>query len=194
MMASQKVIMLPRMPGVKTTVFTKRISAFHETFASIVKKSSTKRKSISVIWHEGIAGRKAEEAASAYVKALQHECGIKHAIYWVDNCTAQNQNWCPLSALVAVVNDSTSALEDVTLKFFEPGHTFMSADSFHHGVEKEMKKRPAVLDFEDFSAAIASSNSGRVDVIQLQSKNILAWKAAHSLAKLKILQTWLRFS
>lgn len=28
----QKFIVLPRMPGVKTTVFTKRILAFHETF------------------------------------------------------------------------------------------------------------------------------------------------------------------
>ena len=29
----QKVIMLPRMPGVKTAVFTKRLVTFHETFA-----------------------------------------------------------------------------------------------------------------------------------------------------------------
>ena len=40
----QKVIMLPRMPGVKTAVFTKRIVGFHETFASIgVNESKTKK-------------------------------------------------------------------------------------------------------------------------------------------------------
>lgn len=39
----QKVIMLPRMPGVKTAVFTRRITAFHETFA-MVGKMSTKRR------------------------------------------------------------------------------------------------------------------------------------------------------
>ncbi|XP_051570432.1 uncharacterized protein LOC127450385 [Myxocyprinus asiaticus] len=34
----QKLIMLPRMPGLKTSIFTKRIVAFHETFASVGKK------------------------------------------------------------------------------------------------------------------------------------------------------------
>jgi len=37
------------------------------------------------------------------------------------------------------VNDPALAVEDITLKYFEPGHTFMSADSVHHGVEKSMK-------------------------------------------------------
>lgn len=57
----QKVIMLPRMPGVKTAVFTKRILAFHEAFASVGKKSTSKKNSSSVIRHKGITGRKAEE-------------------------------------------------------------------------------------------------------------------------------------
>lgn len=34
-----KVIMLPRMPGVKTAVFTQRIVAYHKTFASVGKKA-----------------------------------------------------------------------------------------------------------------------------------------------------------
>lgn len=97
---------------------------------------------------------------SAFVTALNELWNVKHVIYWVDNCTAQNKNWCLLTTLVSVVNDPTSPLEDITLMYFEPGHTFMS-DSFHHGVEKEMRKRPrgAVLDFKN---VIASSNSGKV--------------------------------
>lgn len=45
----------------------------------------------------------------------------------------------------------------------------MSADSFYHGVEKMMKKRPGavVLDIQDFKEVIAASNSGRVDVVEL---------------------------
>ncbi|XP_077091400.1 uncharacterized protein LOC143742433 isoform X2 [Siphateles boraxobius] len=183
----QKVIMLPRMPGVKTAVFTKRITAFHETFVSVGKNSFSKKNSLSVIWHEGIAGRKAEEVASAFLRALNQERDVKHIIYWVDSCTAQNKNWCLLTTLVTVVNDPTTPLEDVTLKYFEPGHTFMSADSFHHGVEKEMRKRPggAVLDFEDFKNVIACSNSRKVNVVEMQSRHILAWRAGHSLAKLQ---------
>ena len=39
----QKVIMLPRLPGVKTVVFTRRITLYHETFAPLVP-SKEKRK------------------------------------------------------------------------------------------------------------------------------------------------------
>lgn len=57
----QKIIMLPRMPGGKTVVFTRRISVFHETFAMVGKMSSREKNALSVIWHEGIAGRSAVE-------------------------------------------------------------------------------------------------------------------------------------
>lgn len=56
----QKVIMLPRMPGVKSAVFTRHIVAYHETFASVGKKTN-KKNTISVLWHEGMAGRSAAE-------------------------------------------------------------------------------------------------------------------------------------
>ncbi|CAM4578379.1 unnamed protein product [Leuciscus chuanchicus] len=120
----QKEEVLPRMPGLKTSIFTKRIMAFHETFVS------------------GTAGRSAAEITSAYVTALKKEMEICHCIFWVDNCSAQNKNWCLLSSLVCLVNGDTTTMEDITLKYFEKGHTFMSADSFHHGVKQEMKNRP----------------------------------------------------
>ncbi|KAK5906851.1 hypothetical protein CesoFtcFv8_004759 [Champsocephalus esox] len=85
----QKVIMLPRMPGVKSAVFTRRIVAYHETFASVGKKTN-KKNTISVVWHEGIAGRSAAEITSAYAAALEKERDIKHIVYWVDNCSSQN--------------------------------------------------------------------------------------------------------
>ena len=50
-----------------------------------------------------------------------------------------------------------------------------------------MKRRPGgvVLDFEDLKNVVASSNSGKVDVVELGSGDILAWRAGHSVAKLK---------
>ncbi len=42
----QKVIMLPRMPGVKSAVFTRRISTYHETFASVGKKQNKRKPSL----------------------------------------------------------------------------------------------------------------------------------------------------
>ncbi|XDV25699.1 hypothetical protein PO909_029572, partial [Leuciscus waleckii] len=182
----QKVIMLPRMPGVKSAVFTRRITAFHETFACVGKKSPFKKNTVSVIWHEGIAGRTAAEVASAYVIALHQERDVRHVTYWVDNCS-KNKNWVLLTTLVKLVNNKTNNIQDITLKYFETGHTFMSADSFHHGVEKAMRKQPGgfVLDFQDFKDVIASSNSGKVNVMELQCNNILAWSNGRSVTKVK---------
>ncbi|KAG5269081.1 hypothetical protein AALO_G00198090 [Alosa alosa] len=183
----QKVIMLPRMPGVKAAVFTRRISAYHETFATVGAKKTNKKKTISVVWHEGVAGRSAKEVTSAYAAALEKERDTKHVIYWVDNCSAQNKNWLLLTSLVTLVNSDTISAEDVTLKFFEPGHTFMSADSFHHGVEQEMRRRPGgvVFDFEDFLSVVANSNSRKVEVVELKNEMIRAWIDGHSAAKVK---------
>ena len=124
-------------------IFTRRIIAFHETFASVGEKSANKDNTISVSWHEAIAGRKAEEIASAFVAAFTKERDKKHIIYWCDNCTAQNKNWCLLTTLVGLLNSAEQRLdrEDITLKYFEAGHSFMSADSFHHGVELSMKRK-----------------------------------------------------
>jgi len=137
----QKDIMLPRIKGCKTVLFTKRLVVFHETFAIVgsESKQKTKRKNISVIWHEGCAGRKAKEIASTIKVAIERERDMKHLTYWMDNCSSENKNKTLFTSLISVVNDPALAVEDITLKYFEPGHTFMSADSVHHGVEKSMK-------------------------------------------------------
>ena len=97
----QKVIMLPRKPGNKTAIFTKRIIAFHKTFAAVGRSRQKKKKNnIAVIWHEAIAGRKQEEITSCFVKVLQKERDEKHVIYWLDNCAAQNKNWCLFTTMV----------------------------------------------------------------------------------------------
>lgn len=136
----QKVIMLPRMPERKKTCFTRRIVAFHQTFATMEDKSSkNNKKHISVLWNEALAGRKAEEIASTFYKALLEERDVEHILYWCNNCSAQNKNWILFTMLVSVVNSNLIVANDITIKYFEPGHTFMSADSVHHGVEMSMK-------------------------------------------------------
>ena len=67
----QKVIMLPRMPGAKTAVFTKRLVTFHETFAPLGKFSQTKGiLPTGVIWHERILGRNAEDVATTFAQVI----------------------------------------------------------------------------------------------------------------------------
>lgn len=63
----------------------------------------------------------------------------------------------------------------------------MSANSFHHGVEQEMRRTPGgvVLDFDDFLSVVANSNSRKVEVVELKNDNIRAWMDGHSAAKTK---------
>jgi hypothetical protein len=119
---------------------------------------------------------------SSYVTALESERDVKHAVYCVDDCTSQNKNWCLLTSLVSVVNAVSTFMEDITLKFFEPGRTFIRANSFHHGVEQEMKARPGgvLYDFGDFLHVVTTSNAGKVEVVEMKKEIILAWNAGHS--------------
>ena len=84
----------------------------------------------------------APEIASSFHAAITKERSTSSFIYWVDNCTAQNKNWILFSCLIILVNSLKTNVHDVTIKYFEPRHTFMSADSVHAGVEKEMRKAP----------------------------------------------------
>lgn len=40
-----------------------------------------------------------------------------------------------------LINSEVAPLGDITIKYFEPGHTFMCADSVYHCAEKAMMKQ-----------------------------------------------------
>ena len=58
----------------------------------------------------------------------------------------------------ALAKDASSEQlsENITLKYFEPGHMFMSVDSFYHQVELVMYQRIRVEDFQDFVKIVDS--------------------------------------
>ena len=138
----QKVIMLPRLPGLKQAIICKRLVLFNEIFAPVRdwKKSKTLNPT-GVLWHETIKGRSAEDVARDFRHFIRKNRDIQSFIFWADNCSAQNKNWFLFTALVNQLNRKNTAVHTITRKYFELGHTFMSADSFHHWVEQEMRKK-----------------------------------------------------
>lgn len=86
----------------------------------------------------------------------------KNIIIWLDNCTAQNKNWELFVTILLLVNSVNVNIQKVSLKYFEPGHTYMSADSFHAAVERSIKRCPEgkVLDFNEYVNVVESSCSG----------------------------------
>lgn len=175
----QKVLMLPVMPGVKSAVFTRRLVAFHQTFAPLGPRSKAKPV-IGVIWHEAIAGRNAEDVASAFMKCFGREPyrDAKQFVIWCDNCSGQNKNWTLYTTLCFTVNRAGGP-EQVTLRYLERGHTFMSADSFHASIEKSMKQKRNIYDFSDFSDCISKNGH----VMQMQPTDFKDWPNGSSSAK-----------
>jgi len=138
----QNVLKLPYLAGMISAVFTRRLVVFHETFAPFKSLENT----VSVLWHEVIAGRSASDIASTFITAMKQEPKIAHFTFWMDNCSAQIKNWTIFSAVVAHVN-SKSGPQSVTFKFLLTGHTFMSADAFHAKVEKEVTSQTEFVRF-----------------------------------------------
>ena len=159
----QKVIMLPRLPGLKQVVFCKRLVLFNETFASIGGEAKGKSiKPTGVLWHEPIKGRFAEDIASSFIFFSRQNRDINNFAFWADNCSGQNKNWFLYTALVNEVNRTNGTTNEVTIKYFEPGHTFMSTESFHNVIEQGMRKKQRNEDFQDF-----------VDLVDFSGKALL---------------------
>jgi hypothetical protein len=153
----QKVIMLPRLESFKSAVFTRRIIALNESFVPVGTKST--HSPLAVLWHEAVAGRKKEDVVSAFHYFFLHRRDQKLITLWLDNCSAQNKNWSLFSYLVYIINSPETSTDVIRLKYFEPGHTFMSADAFHHQVEKSLQARDKVYDFDDYVSCVQASNS-----------------------------------
>lgn len=180
----EKVVMVPRMEQFKEVIFTKRICVFNETFAPI--GGSATLPVFAALWHEGISGRKKEDLISCYRSFLLYYRNATTITIWCDNCTSQNKCWALFCFMVYIVNSNEIAAESITMKFLERGHTFMSADSFHHQVELAMKHYEGgnVCDFDDFVKCVQSANSRRVVGKELSVSDFADWPDWTSTSKL----------
>ena len=110
----------------KQVIFTERLIAFNESFVPLGRNQKN-LKSHAVLWHEAISGRNMEDITSIFYAFLLHNRDAQHVTFWLDNCAVQNKNWTFLSFLIYAINCKEIATHTITLKYFEPGHTFMLA-------------------------------------------------------------------
>ena len=174
----QKVKMLPEIPGIKSAVFTSRIACYNERFSPLGKGNGSNSRAL--LWYQGMQNRNDEDITSAYLRLINEEEYHKRPnfVLWMDNCSSQNKHWTLFSVLVAYMRHlpATSWLETITLKYFEPGHTFMSADSFHAQVEKQFKRKPKLFDFNGYVSCVAVA--GRV--IKMQEEDFFCFESGLS--------------
>ena len=144
----QKGIMLPRLPSLKQAIFCKRLALFNKTFAPTGK---SEMKPVGVLWHEPIKGRSTEDVARTFIFFIHNFGDCENFAFWTDNCSGQNKNWFLYALLVNEANCINGAVNEIVIKYFEPCHTFMLADSFHHKFEQDIKKKKKrAEDFQDF--------------------------------------------
>jgi hypothetical protein len=141
--------MCPRLDHFKKCVFTHRVSIYNETFCPLGKNIQINGQTYAALWHEGISGRRKENIISTFENFIQ-ATSLKEYIFFMDNCAAQNKNWAFLSALVYFVNCMDLDVESILINYLEPGHTFMSADSFHAQVERKLREQKSVYDYPTF--------------------------------------------
>lgn len=175
--------MLPRLDMYKEIIFTPRIIAFNESFVPLGNKKKTYP--LAIIWHEAIRGRSKDDIISAYYAFFVSNRDKQTIVLWLDNCSSQNKNWTLISFFLYIVNSSEVSVQTIEVKYFEPGHTFMSSDAFHHQVELALKHKKKVYDFEDFAGVVQDSNSGRVKVIKMDLNNFYTFSDYTSKYKLQ---------
>ncbi|KAK5639423.1 hypothetical protein RI129_011915 [Pyrocoelia pectoralis] len=176
--------MIPRLEMFKSAIFTHRLTVYNESFVQIGKKQK-KSKPFAALWHDAILGRNNEEIISTFHNFFLSKRDVSHITLWLDNCTAENKNWALFSFLVYIVNSEEICADIIEIKYFEPGHTFMAADSFHHKVELSMKRMGNKLyDFQDFISAVKEA-SKHTEVLAMDLTNFHKWVDYSSQYKLK---------
>ncbi|XP_031327380.1 uncharacterized protein LOC116160352 [Photinus pyralis] len=178
----EKVIMLPRLETFKTAIFTSRITVYNESFVPIGKKKNSK--TFAAVWHDALFKRSKDEIISAFYQFVLMKRDAVKITLWLDNCSAQNKNWSFFSFLLYIVNSDEINANEIVIKYFEPGHTFMAADSFHHKVELSMKKMGNKLyDFGDFVQAVKQA-SRQTEVLPMELQHFFIWEDYTSQYKL----------
>lgn len=175
--------MLPRCEMFKEVIFTPRIICFNESFVPLGKQTKSKTP-VAIIWNEGVAGRSKVDIMSTFYAFFLQKRDASEMTIWLDNCASQNKNWSLYGFFVYIVNSDEVSLESLEIKYFEPGHTFMSADSFHHQVEQSLKRKGKVLDFADFVECVETSNSSRVQVVNMRVNDFYDYEDFSSKYKL----------
>lgn len=160
------------MDSYKDVIFAPRIKTYNETFAQVGGG-----KVIAVLWDEVLTGRKSEDILSSFDKIFHLHKNYEKVVLWLDNCSGQNKNWSLFVHLSLVVNSPQLNIKTIEFKFFESGHTFMAADSFHHQVERAMKShnKGHIVTFDDFVKCVQTAKkSGTTEVVRMQLEDIFS--------------------
>ena len=172
----QRILLLPILKQ-KSCFFTSRLVTFNETFASM-----SGHPDLCVMWNEEIAGRLAPDVTSAFAEIIMNRFPVlKNLTFWMDNCSAQNKNWCLYLAMLSLVNHPASP-DSITLKYLERGHTYMRADSIHGAIGRKIRRVDSVCTFDDLLELIGDCGKN-IRTVPLEIGKFRDWTSLRKQAK-----------
>ncbi|CAH1646166.1 unnamed protein product [Spodoptera littoralis] len=141
----EKTLPLPRIPT--NIVFYKRQLWVYNS--GIHRASDDK--GFCYVWVEGEAGRGAQEVASCLLRFIQNELreNTEHLILWSDSCGGQNRN-IKITLMLKTALHSHTTLKTISMRFLEPGHTFLPNDTDFSKIETKIKEYDRIYTVEDY--------------------------------------------
>lgn len=122
------------------------------------------------MWYENVASRGADAIGSCIIKHLQAHIGAdaKKVYLYSDSCGGQNRN-IKMTLLLKKVLCLLDNVDEITQKFFIPGHSYNSCDRCFALIEKEKKVTSEVYVPEHWMNIVrhAKKKEPKFDVIQM---------------------------
>jgi hypothetical protein len=132
-----RVIPIPIL-SLRNSNFSEKITVYNQTYCELGENT----KAYCIISHEAEIRKTLNEFINFILDFIKsHMCeNVKNLIIWTDNCSSQNKNWRLYSSLIMIINDSSVKLKNLSLKYLECGHTFMSSDALHGVISQKLNR------------------------------------------------------
>lgn len=168
----QKAICMPKLT-IKEYYFSRKLVLFNETFVPPGKNEDA----YCIVWHEGESGRKAHNIASSYIYfVINNARDYSEIVFYCDNCSSQNKNRILFTAMIRLVNSpSLISAEKIKFVYFEPGHTYMAADTVHGCIANKFAKVKEMYDLSDFTDKMKKSRKN-MTVQTITHQNMILFK------------------
>ncbi|CAH1108697.1 unnamed protein product [Psylliodes chrysocephalus] len=85
-----------------------------------------------------------------------------------------------------MINSAEISASEIVVNYFEPGHSFMAADSSYHQIEFSLRRQGRIYDFDDFVKAVSKCRiKNKFQVKIMNFIDFYLWKDLISHQKVK---------
>lgn len=102
---------------------------------------------------------------------------IKKVSLYCDSCPRPNKNHQTLSAIFWFILNKSKNIQEITIAFLQPGHTYMSVDSVHAIIESNLKNKIVLAPSEWLTIMVnARLNPKPYDVYTISHNDFMDFK------------------